>query len=124
MFTGSSRGNPHVPGDETTRLAGREAGVAIRMRGQPHVRGSSTDGRNPNLIPREHKDKATSAVEWRLRRPRRKGRRRWNKKRVSRRSARTASKGREAQRRIHSDQTKVSSSSDVDVHPGFPFFWF
>ena len=49
---------PHVPGDETTRLAGREAGVAIRMRGQPHVRGSSTDGRNPNLIPREHKDKA------------------------------------------------------------------
>ena len=98
--------------------------VAIRMRGQPHVRGSSTDGRNPNLIPREQKDKATSAVEWRLRRPRRKGRRRWNKKRVSRRSAHTPSKGREVQRRIHSDQTKVSSSSDVDVHPGFPFFWF
>lgn len=23
------------------------------MRGQPHVRGSSTDGRNQNLIPRE-----------------------------------------------------------------------
>ena len=127
MFTGSSRGNPHVPGDETTRLAGREAGVAIRMRGQPHVRGSSTDGRNPNLIPRKHKDKATSAVEWGLRRPRGKGRRRWNKKRVSRRSAHTPSKGREVQRRIHSDQTKVSSSSsssDVDVHPGFSFFWF
>jgi len=26
MFTGSSRGNPHVPGDETTRLAGGDAG--------------------------------------------------------------------------------------------------
>jgi len=130
MFTGSSRGNPHVPGDETTRLAGREAGVAIRMRGQPHVRGSSTDGRNPNLIPREHKDKATSAVEWGLRRPRGKGRRRWNRKK-SEQEERAHSKQRQRSAEENSfrisDQTKVSSSSsssDVDVHPGFSFFWF
>ena len=100
MFTGSSRGNPHVPGDETTRLAGRKAGVAIRMRGQPHVRGSSTDGRNPNLIPREHKDKATSAVEWGLRRPRGKGRRRWKRKKS------------EQEERAHSKQRQRSAEEN------------
>lgn len=67
------------------------------MRGQPHVRGSSTNGRNQNLIPGNRRIKATSAVEWRLRRPRGKGRRRWNKKRGQEKRAHNPQRQRSAE---------------------------